>query len=107
MKLLEIITLRCAGKLAKAAVEECRQQIVRCCHTTKPKAVRLYRQATMEHELSIHLLWEGTPTTMRKSDVGRSLAYTIGKYGLIHHSLWIGDEVEGHPTADTQGAGLP
>ena len=92
IKWLEIIKLRSAGNGLEALTEELLRPVSRADQEKGLKKIRLYRHATIETDLSVHLLWETRPGDVRMSTLGQRLASALGEFGRVNHSVWIEEE---------------
>ena len=79
MKKLEIIHLRLAGDCRSKLVEEIRQSL-------GVARARIFRHATIDGDLSIHLLGEGDA---HHSELGVRLSAALRDYGLVDHAIWL------------------
>ncbi len=90
MKWLEIINLRSAGNRNQVQRQTGLDQIRHCCGKNGgPKRIRLYRQASLSRDISIHLFFEDGERHIEKSETGLRLSASLKEYGLVNHSLWI------------------
>jgi len=52
---------------------------------------RIYRHASWETDWSLHLLWESGKPEKNGSTLGLRLSRALEEFGLVDHSVWIGD----------------
>ncbi|HVN96416.1 MAG TPA: hypothetical protein VMT62_08305 [Syntrophorhabdaceae bacterium] len=52
----------------------------------------MYRDATVETDLAIHLTWETSETATDGSQLAFQLVSALKLFGLVHHSVWIEQE---------------
>jgi len=52
------------------------------------KAIRVYRNASYEYEMSVHLYWDSGSLKPEGSDLARTLIHIFKEYGLTNHSVW-------------------
>jgi hypothetical protein len=90
MKWLEIIELRSVGK-HQAQVEQGLAGLTAGSDPEiKPQAIKVYRNSTIETDWSIHLHHESEQDEIRESSLGLRLADALRRFGLVHHTVWVG-----------------
>jgi hypothetical protein len=85
MNRLEIIHLRLAGAAPRGLAEDIRRAIAA---DGKGSTARLYRHATLDGDLSIHLHF-GSDEGSRHSDLVTHLARALREYGMVEHTVWL------------------
>lgn len=55
------------------------------------KEIKIYRHATVDSDLSIHLYWESDEVEKHGSTLGLHLVSSLKEFGRINHSIWIKD----------------
>ncbi|GAK55970.1 hypothetical protein U27_02931 [Candidatus Vecturithrix granuli] len=88
MKWIEIIRLRALDHLRQTAVIELLSQIVADV-STSDVTFTLYHHATIETDLSIHLVWNSNILEPGKSALGTKLAYLLREFGDVDYFVWI------------------
>lgn len=89
MRLLEIITLRSTGSDRLKAALEVLEQMAYSEMVENQASWHSYRNAEVESDLCIHLLWDSEETCSQKSPLGLRLAHLLRDFGFIHHAIWI------------------
>jgi hypothetical protein len=89
MKWVEIITLRCPVNIDLRFVDELFKEVSDSDSAKPPVEIRLYRNSTVETDLSIHIHWESAKKeTPRKSPLGFRFSSALRNLGLWNHSVW-------------------
>ena len=88
VKRLEIIQLRLSGKRRAGLIEDMRRSAT----GVKQRAVRLYFNATVPTDLSVHIESEGDIGDKQRTDFGVRLAAALRDHGMVQHSVWIKDQ---------------
>ena len=94
MKTVEIITVRMDLQREKRLLGELRTTLDRKSLSDDRVIVQIYRHATVETDLSIHLYWETLGADDLPSDLGRRLASALKEFGPINHSVWFEEETQ-------------
>lgn len=94
MRWIEIITLRLAQENLEAVDPSFVISIVQDHQINGLEAIRVYRHATMETDLSVHLQWDSGLVEPRGSKAARHLARVLEDYGLVNRSAWSEEPVE-------------
>ena len=89
MTYLEIITLRSATNPEKTTIRDLVKQIGAGDITERPLGLRLYRNASVGNDVSVHIQRAAANGNSGKSPLGLQLARLFAEYGLVSHSLWI------------------
>ena len=90
MKWLEVIKLRSAEKDSRSMEElllSVRKFIQNGLVETK-----IFRHASLDSDLSIHLHWESDWPEQNGSALGLRLGQALREFGLIDHSVWVEKE---------------
>jgi hypothetical protein len=85
VKRLEVIQLRLAGQPRAGLLADIRKSAV----GARRQSVRLYFNATIPTDLSVHIQSEHAASDKRSSDLGLCLAAELRAYGMVQHSTWI------------------
>jgi hypothetical protein len=91
-KRLEIIQLRLSGRHRAGLVED----IHRSATGVRQIAVRLYFNATVPTDLSVHIESEGDTGDKQLSDFGVCLAAALRDHGMVQHTVWLEDQNTSH-----------
>ena len=89
MRWIEIIALRSAKGNMGAIDTGLLFSIIHNYQTKRLKEVKVYRHATMETDLSVHIHWDSNGVDPMRSKVAQHLIQVLEEYGLINHSVWI------------------
>jgi hypothetical protein len=55
-------------------------------------AMKTYRHAALETDLSVHLHWKSERPEENGSALGLRLAQALKEFGLVDHSVWMEEE---------------
>ncbi len=91
MKWLEVIRLRSTEESSGLL-----KKILRSISPIKQPGlagVKIYRHASLETDLSIHLQWHSDRPERDGSAPGLHLAHALKEFGLVDHSLWMEEEI--------------
>ena len=91
MKYLEIITLRSATNPEMITIKGLVKKIKAGDVAEGLLELRLYQNASVENDISVHIQREAPNGYPGKSPLGLQLARLFREYGLVSHSLWIGE----------------
>jgi hypothetical protein len=86
MKTLEIIHLRLGGNSQHGLIEVIRKSID---SENDPLEARIYRHASLENDLAVHLHREIAGKSDHSSDLGVRLASVLREHGMVEHSVWV------------------
>ena len=92
---LEILSLRAAGKTARDAALALLREVEAPPDAAGPASCRLYQNAKLEYDLSLHLYWGAEGGAVAKSPLGLRMAEALAAYGLVHHTVWITEGSQG------------
>jgi hypothetical protein len=91
MKWVEIIRLRSAGNY-KGLLEGLSPEIANSDKKMGLVEMKIYRHASLETDLSLHLYWESEKPGQNGSSLGIRLVQAFKEFGLIDHSIWVEKE---------------
>lgn len=90
MKRLEIITVRSTRQLNMSGIDKLCTSA--CTELINPpqflKGIESYRSENVEGDFSIHLIWDLSETSPRKSHLGHLISKSLRSFGLVHHTVW-------------------
>jgi hypothetical protein len=89
MKWLEIITVRTGGSAEREKALEVLEYMEAPKAAGGPSRIRVYLNAVLETDLSIHIHWNAETMHLGKSSLGLQLAQTLRDVGLTNHTLWV------------------
>jgi len=92
MKWIEIINLRSAGIPTESIKPKIPRSVAEADQSKNLVSVQVYRHATLDTDLSVHLLFESLRPDIQPSALGQRLASALKAFGLVSHSLWIEEE---------------
>ena len=92
MKWIEIITLRSAGGTRDSIEQKIPRSVAEVDQSKNLVSVQVYRHATVDTDLSVHLLFECVRPEVQSSALGQRLASALKAFGLVSHSLWVEEE---------------
>ena len=92
MKTIEIITIRMDLRREGPFLREVRAVLDATSLSDDGVDVELYRHATVQTDLSIHLRSEKLQTDGLPSSLGQRLASALREFGPISHSTWFSEE---------------
>lgn len=89
MKWIEIINLRSAGTPRESIEQKLPRSVSEVKLGKNLAAIRVYRNATLETDLSVHLLFESPRSETRPSALGQQLGSLLKEFGLVNHTIWV------------------
>ena len=89
MNCLEIIELRSDGKNIKLIEPEIAELINKLNKGLDQPTIKLFINATVENDFSIHIQHDSKSPEAYGSPVGLQLISILKDFGLTHHSIWI------------------
>ncbi len=88
MNWIEIITLRSNGNTHESLIQELLKPVDGGSESDGLIAVRVYRNAWIDTDVSIHLHWRSTEAKQQGSTLGLALGKVLEEFGLVNHSAW-------------------
>lgn len=92
MKWIELIVVRSIDNQHKPDIRKLVNQLIQNKGLKGITRVTLYRNAFVETNLAIHILWEIDEAEPSKSDPGIELATALEGFGRIHHTIWVAEK---------------
>jgi hypothetical protein len=92
MEWMEVIKLRIAEKTPELVEQEIEKLIKELGNNGNMKDIRLYHNAVVNNDLSVHLYWQSGKAEPQGSAIGLCLAHVLREFGLISHSVWLGEK---------------
>jgi len=89
MEWMEVIKLRIAEKKRELVEHELEKLVAEVGNSGGMKDIKLYYNAVVDNDLSIHLHWDSISAESQGSATGLCLVHVLKKFGLISHSVWI------------------
>ena len=89
MSWLEIITVRTAGSAERKKALEVFEQMEAPKAAGGPLSIRVYLNAVLETDFSIHINWNAKTIHQCKSPLGLQLAQALRNVGLTNHTVWV------------------
>jgi len=89
MNWIEIITLRSYENVNDSLICELLKQVAKGSESNGSIAMKIYRNAWIDTDMSFHLYWKSTKPEQQGSAVGLRLAQTLKEFGLVNHSAWV------------------
>jgi hypothetical protein len=89
MDWIEIITLRSLENLHGSLIPELLKPMANGDENNDLIDMKIYRNAWINTDLSIHLHWRLTKAEPRETPMGLALMQSIQKFGLVNHSVWV------------------
>ena len=89
MKWMEVVKLRIAEKKQESVEQEVVKLIKELGDKGNMKDIKLYHNAVVDNDLSVHLCWETDNAEPQGSATGLCLVHVLKEYGLISHSIWV------------------
>lgn len=95
MKWIEVIKLRSPGIKEDIPDKNILVKLAQVNRTGGPREIQIYRHATLESDMSVHLTWiTGSPES-GESAVGMQIIEFLKPFGLVNHSIWAQEETVG------------
>lgn len=92
MHWIEIVGLRTVGRDKEGAIKRLKQQIRHADRNEKQVKIRIYHHATLETDLSIHLIWDSDKINRGGSKLGLMLAEVLKEFGMVDHTVWVAED---------------
>ena len=92
MRWVEIINLRSSGTDLDALADQITESFIDTVNADSPIQIRIYRNPTLETDLSIHIHLRTDDACIPLNETGLRLARALEDYGLVDRTLWL--EVE-------------
>ena len=92
MHWIETVGLRTAGRDKEGAIKSLKQQLRNADHSERRVKIQIYHHATLETDLTIHLLWDSNKTSQRGSKLGLMLAEGLREFGMVDHAVWVAED---------------
>jgi hypothetical protein len=89
MQWMEEIKLRIAEKNPELVEGEIEKLITDLGNNGSMKDIKLYHNAVVDNDMSVHLHWETGNAEPQGSATGLCLVHVLREYGLISHSVWV------------------
>ncbi|HYA14611.1 MAG TPA: hypothetical protein VEF33_09765 [Syntrophales bacterium] len=89
MEWMEIIKLRIAEKTQESVEKEIEELIKDLSNNGNMKNIKLYHNALVDNDLSVHLHWESGKAEPQGSATGLCLVHVLKEFGLISHTVWV------------------
>lgn len=89
MRWMEVIKLCIAEKNPELVEEKIEKLIKDLGNNGSMKNIKLYHNAVVDNDVSVHLLWETGNAEPQGSATGLCLVHVLREYGLISHSVWV------------------
>ena len=92
MKAVEIITVRLDRQREGLLLRDLCRELDASDRHDAAVDIEVYRHATVQTDLSIHLRWETRPSRGLKTTLGQRLASALREFGPTNHSIWQEEE---------------
>ena len=89
MNWLEIITLRSNLNVQESLIREFLKPITENDRNNRPTTMKIYRDAWINTDMSIHLHWRSAKAEQHGSPLGLRLVQMLKEFGLVNHSAWV------------------
>lgn len=89
MNWVEIIALRSNGNIQQSVIQELLKLGADDDERNGLIGMKIYRNAWINTDISIHLQWRSIKTEQQGSSIGLRLAETLKEFGLVNHSAWV------------------
>ncbi len=89
MNYLEIIELRSGNKNIKLIGPEITELINELNQSLEKSVIKLFINATVENDFSIHIRHESDDVAIHGSPIGSLLISILKESGLTYHSIWV------------------
>ena len=94
MNWIEIITLRSNGDVQESLIQELLEPVTGRDKNNGLTAMKIYRNAWINTDISIHLQWKSIKVGQQGSAMGVRLAQILTEFGLVNHSAWLEEKSE-------------
>ncbi len=56
---------------------------------------RIYTHSAIPGDISLHIMWNTVQGLFKESEVGLMIADTLKKYGILDHTIWLMEAMNG------------
>lgn len=56
---------------------------------------RIYTHSAIPGDISLHIMWNTVQGLLKESEVGLMIADTLKKYGILDHTVWLTESMNG------------
>lgn len=56
---------------------------------------RIYTHSAIPGDISLHIMWNTVQGLFKESEVGLMIADTLKKYGILDHTIWLMETMNG------------
>ncbi len=89
MNWIEIVTLRSNVNIQESLIQELLKPAEEGSARDGLTAVKVYRNAWISTDVSIHFHWRSTEAEQQGSVLGQALVKILEEFGLVSHSAWV------------------
>jgi hypothetical protein len=94
MDWIEVITLRSLENIHGSLIPEILKPMTTGDENNGLIAMKIYRHAWIDTDVSIHFHWRSPKIEPRGTDTGLVVMQSLEKFGLVNHSAWVEEEIE-------------
>jgi hypothetical protein len=76
----------------EGAIKRLKQQIRKADRNERQVKIGIYHHATLETDLSIHLIWDSDKTSRAGSKLGLMLAEVLKEFGMVDYAVWVAED---------------
>jgi len=91
MKWTEVIKIQTADGNNSSLKKQLNELIAEAGHNKEIGEIKLYHNAKVANDLSIHLYWESNKAEAQGSATALFISHLLKEFGLVSHSVWIED----------------
>ncbi len=89
MEWVEIIRLRTQPDVEPSVIQWLKDTIRDIHGTPGFDQARIYTHSAIPGDISLHIMWSTVQDILKESEIGLMVAYTLQKYGILDHTVWL------------------
>ncbi len=95
MEWIEIIRLRTQPDVEPSVIQWLKDMIPNMNGTPGLDEARIYTHSAIPGDISLHIMWNNVQGLFKESEIGLMIADTLGKYGILDHTVWLMKAING------------
>jgi hypothetical protein len=95
MEWIEIIRLRTQPDVEPSVIQWLKEMIRSMNGTPGLNEAKIYTHSAIPGDISLHIMWDTVQGLFKESEVGLMIADTLRKYGILDHTVWLMEAMNG------------
>ncbi|MBP1747715.1 MAG: hypothetical protein H6Q52_254 [Deltaproteobacteria bacterium] len=88
MEWIEIIRLRTQPDVEPSVIQWLKDMIRSMNGTPGLDEAKIYTHSAIPGDISLHIMWNTVQGLFKESEIGLMIADTLQKYGILDHTVW-------------------